>query len=81
MSDPDQDHQREDREILRALQTRVRRLTVAVFLMALALFLFTVAVLGELINYGFSDVPFFAVVGVGAALVGFAFGWFAGRKA
>ena len=81
MNDPDRDEQREDREILGALERRVRRLTVAVVLMGPGLFLLAAAVLGELVNYGFRDVPFFAGVGVGAALVGFAFGWFAGRKA
>ena len=35
MNDPDRDEQREDREILGALERRVRRLTVAVVLMAL----------------------------------------------
>jgi hypothetical protein len=81
MSDADPDTQRETREILRALEKRIRRLTVAVILMALGLFLLAAAVLGELVNYGFRDVPFFAGVGVGAALLGFAFGWFAGRRA
>ena len=81
MNDPDRNQQREDHEILGSLERRVRRLTVAVVLMALGLFLLTAAVLGELVNYGFSDMPFFAAVGVGAALVGFAFGWFAGRRA
>ena len=81
MNDLDPSEQREVRETLRALETRVGRLTVAIVLMALGLFLLAAAVLGELVNYGFRDVPFFAGVGVGAAVVGFAFGWFAGRKA
>ena len=81
MNDADSNGQRQLRKILRALEKRVRRLTVAVVLMALGLFLMAAAVLGELVNYGFGDVPFFAGVGVGAAVVGFAFGWLAGRTA
>jgi hypothetical protein len=81
MTEADSDHKRELRDVLGAVETRVRRLTVAVVLMALASFLLVAAVLGELVNYGFRDMPFFAAVGVGAAVVGFAFGWFAGRRA
>ena len=35
MNDPDRNQQREDHEILGALERRIRRLTVAVVLMAL----------------------------------------------
>jgi len=80
MTDPESNQARELREILARLGTRLRRLTVAVVLMALAMFLLTATLLGELINWFAGQPSLFGGATVGAAVLGFAFGWFAGKR-
>ena len=66
---------------LRSVRRRLRQLTVAVVVMALALFLTCAAVFGSLVNYFNGDTALFGGVGIGAAILGFLFGWFArGRR-
>ncbi len=66
---------------LRFVRNRLRALTVAVLIMALALILAAGAMFGSLVNYFAGDAMMFGGVSVLAALLGFVFGWFAGRKA
>ena len=81
MTDHDPNPQPELREILEALHRRVGRLTVAVVLMALALFVLTATVLLQLVNYFAADPFLFAGASVGGVLVGFVGGWFARKRA
>ena len=81
MNDQDANPREELVEVLRDMERRLRRLTVAVVLMALALLLVASAVYGSLVNYFSGDVLLYGGTSIGAALLGFAFGWFArGRK-
>ena len=75
------DSQEDLRNVLASLERRVRMLTVAVLFMALMLALCTVSVYGFLINYFDGDATMFGATGVGAAVLGFAVGWFARWKA
>ena len=81
MNDRDTDRHEELRQILLSLRRRVRRLTVAVALMALAMLLLAAYVLGDLMNYHGFETLLFGGVSVGSALLGFAFGWFVRRGA
>ena len=64
-----------------ALGRRLRVLTVAVILLTLAALLLTMSVYGSLVNYFSTDALLFGGATVGAALLGFGFGWFARRRA
>ena len=68
-------------DVLQLVQRRLRRLTVAVLLLTLMLMLTVAAVFGELVNWFAGDPLMFGGVAVGTALLGFGFGWFAGRRA
>lgn len=65
---------------LQSLRRVTGKLTVAVVFMALAVLLLAAAVFGDLINYMAGDVMVFGGVSAGAAILGFVFGVFAGRK-
>jgi len=67
--------------LLRSLQGRLRAMTVAVIIMALALMLTAAAVFGSLVNYFAADPLIFGGASMGAAIVGFAFGWIARGRA
>lgn len=72
-----------EREVLRRiemLQRRVGWLTVATVLMVLVVVLSTSAVYGSLVNYFDGDAALFGGTTIGAAVLGFGFGWFAGRR-
>jgi hypothetical protein len=81
MNDPDPIRQEELLKLLRSCDKRIGRLTVAVVLMALAVFLLFWANFGFLANYFGGDPLLFGGVAVAAALLGFGSGWFAGRRA
>ena len=81
MNDRDTDRHEELREILLSLRRRVRWLTGAVALMALAMLLLAAYVLGDLISWYAFDPLLYGGVSVGSALLGFAFGWFVRRGA
>jgi uncharacterized RDD family membrane protein YckC len=88
MNEPDQPRHEELHELLSALHRRVQKLTVAVVFMAMAVLLLTAAVLllaaallGSLVNYFGGDPMLFGAASVGAALLGFACGWFARKRA
>jgi len=70
----------EIRALLQSVGRRLRRLTIAVFLMAMGLVLCAAAIFGELVNWFSRDPLLFGGVTAGAALLGFAFGWLAGRR-
>jgi hypothetical protein len=74
--------QQQDLELgLGPVRRRLRQLTVAVVVMALALFLTCAAVFGRLVNYFGGDEALFGGAAIGAAILGFLFGWFArGRR-
>ncbi len=67
--------------MLQSIRGRLRALTVAVLIMALALMLTAAAVHGSLANWFGNDPLFVGGASVGAAVLGFAFGWFARRFA
>jgi len=82
MTDADPKQQPEEsREILKRLMRRVRALTVAVVLMALALFVLAASIFGYLVDWHAFDPVLYGGAAAGCALLGFAFGWFAGRSA
>ncbi len=66
---------------IRSIQARLRALTVAVWILALAVLLTGAAVFGNLVNYFAGEPLMFGGASVGAALLGFAFGWLARRAA
>jgi hypothetical protein len=73
------DHQR----LLAAMESvkrHLRRLTVVVSLMMLALILTVSAVFGNLVNYFSGDVMMWGGATAGAAILGFVLGWFARRR-
>lgn len=63
-----------------AMRRRLDRLTVAVVLMALVTLLSTAIVFGQLVNWFAGDAMLQGGMGLGGAVLGFAFGWFAGRR-
>jgi hypothetical protein len=67
-------------ELLPQVAARLRALTIAVTLLALAVLLLFAAQYGSLVNFWYGDALFFGATSIGAALVGFAFGFFAGRR-
>jgi hypothetical protein len=67
-------------EGIESIKRRLARLTAAVSLMALALILTVSAVFGNLVNYFSGDVLMWGGATAGAAVLGFALGWFARRK-
>jgi hypothetical protein len=74
-------HQQDDmREMLDAMQRRLRRLTTAVLLLTLAVVLCAAAVYGNVANYFGGDWMLSGGIPAATALLGFAFGWLAGRK-
>jgi hypothetical protein len=77
MDDPNAKQQDVLEAALQPVRRRLRQLTVAVVLMALALFLTCAAVFGNLVNWFARDPALFGGSLAGAAVVGFLFGWFA----
>ena len=75
------DPQAEVLETMRAVRRRLGWLTVAVCLMTLALILTVAAVFGSLVNYFGRDAMLWGGTTAGAAILGFFFGWLAGRRA
>jgi hypothetical protein len=66
---------------LRKVSRRLRVLTIAVILLALVVAMLSLEVYGSLVNYWNGDAAFFGGTSLGAALLGFGFGWFARRRA
>jgi hypothetical protein len=66
---------------LRQVARRLRSLTVAVILLVLLFAMQCVAVYGSLVNYWNGDAWFYGGTSIGAALLGFGFGWYAARRA
>ncbi len=84
MTDPASPLPNDPEEVLSLLESirgRVWALTMAVAVMALSLLLTAAAVFGSLVNYFGGDVMLFGGISVGAAVLGFAFGWAARRSA
>ena len=81
MSSPETNDLEELRGTIEGLARRIRRLTVAVIMMVLALFLLAAAVYVDLLNYFGFDGALFGAATIGAAVVGFLFGLFARLKA
>jgi hypothetical protein len=80
MSNTASDQDPRDRDLLESMQRRLDKLSIAVTLMALAILLLAGAQYGSLVNYWSADVLFFGGTSLAAALAGFGFGWFAGRR-
>lgn len=66
--------------MLRSISARLRQLTVAVVLMALALFALCAVGYGYLVEYHSMEPLLVGSALSAAALVGFGFGFFAGRR-
>ena len=81
MNDSDLNRPENLQETLQILAKRVRRLTMAVIIMALALFVLTGIVLVYLVDFHAEDPLLYGGASIGTALVGFLLGWFARRKA
>ena len=69
------------RSIWRNRRRTIITLSSIAFSLVLAVFLLTAVVMGNLVNYFAGAPALFGGASVGAALLGFAFGWFAHRKA
>lgn len=80
MQDASQSEWRAIRDAIETLQGRVRRLVIAVVLMALALFLTVAVVFGYELEFHAGEPLLRGAVAVGTAILGFAFGFFAGRR-
>jgi hypothetical protein len=65
---------------LAALRRRLTWLTAAVFLVALALLLFVAGVLSGEIDYHYGEYKLIAGSCTGGVVMGFLFGWLAGRR-
>ena len=81
MNDDDLKQREELHRLLESVRRRLRKLTVAVMLMTLMLILTVAVVFGDLVNYFAADAMMLGGVSAGAAILGFAFGWVARRKA
>ena len=68
-------------ELLESVRRRLRKLTIAVLLLILAVMLCAAAIFGNLLNYFGNDSMLSGGIFIFAAALGFALGWFAGRKA
>jgi hypothetical protein len=68
------------REGIESIKRRLARLTVAVSLMTLVLILTVSVVFGDLVNYFSFDPLMWGGATAGAAVLGFALGWFARRR-
>jgi hypothetical protein len=68
------------REGIESIKRRLARLTVAVSLMRLVLILTVSVVFGDLVNYFSFDPLMWGGATAGAAVLGFALGWFARRR-
>lgn len=77
MTDPERERLEELQEVLQSMRRRLCRLTVAVVLLALVVLLNSAAVYGYLVNYFSGEVMLYGGTSIGAALLGFGFGWFA----
>ncbi|MCS7305603.1 MAG: hypothetical protein NZ602_10915 [Thermoguttaceae bacterium] len=66
--------------LLQGLQRRIDRLTVTVVLMALITLTSTAVVFGQLVNWFAGQALLQGGVSLGGTLLGFGFGWFAGRR-
>ena len=79
---PEQDPKQQDElhEVLQSVRKRLNRMTVAVMLMILAVFLSTSAIFGQLADYHGGEPLLVGGSAVGAAVLGFVLGFVAGRK-
>ena len=81
---PDPDSRESRRPLLESVYRRVQALTVAVVLMALALFLVVAVVFGFLVEFHGGEAALVGGTAVGTALLGFFFGlgvgWVVRRK-
>ncbi len=68
-----------DTSHLRRIEQRLRWLTVAVFLVALALLFNVAAVFGAIIEFHAGEGILIGSASAGAAVMGFVFGWLARR--
>jgi uncharacterized membrane protein (DUF485 family) len=79
MNENDQQHANELQAVLQSLRRRMRALTVAVLLMTLALLLTVAVMFGYVVDFHAGEALLQGGVAVGAALLGFLFGWIARR--
>lgn len=78
---PDEQPRFEPRdEVIGTIRRRLQRLTVAVVIMALATLASTAVIVGQLATWYAGDPVVVYGVGMALAFLGFALGWFAGRR-
>lgn len=67
-------------QALKPMQRQIRRLTVTVMILTMVLTMTVMSIFGSLVNYFDGDASLFGSATVGAAFLGFAFGWMARRR-
>ncbi len=67
-------------QAMEPMQRQIRRLTVTVMILAMVLALTAMSVFGSLVNYFDGAASLFGSATVGAAFMGFGFGWAARRR-
>ena len=80
MSQNEQNVPEDLQQALKPMQRQIRWLTVVVIILAMFLALTAMAIFGTLIDYFAGDATLFGSATVGAALLGFGFGWMARRS-
>jgi F420-0:gamma-glutamyl ligase-like protein len=71
----------DQKTLLASIRRRLGRLTIVLFVLIMLVVLQTVALYGNLVNYFGYDAQIHAGATLGAAFLGFLFGWFARRAA
>jgi len=66
--------------LLESVRRRLHRLTVVIVLLVLVLMLTVAVVFGNLVEYFACDAMLLGGVSIGAAVLGFGLGYFAGRR-
>jgi hypothetical protein len=80
-NDPDPTQREELHRLLRTLDRRVRRLMVVMVLLVLAVLVLAACVFGDLVSWYSLDPLMYGGASIAFALLGFAFGWYARRRA
>jgi hypothetical protein len=81
MTEPTESPQNDCLNQLQRISRRLRVLTIVIIVLALLFAIQSVAVYGSLVNYWNGDAAFYGGTSLGAALLGFGFGWFGRRRA
>jgi len=80
MEETDRNLPQDLQHALHPLRRQIARLTVIVLILAMVLAVTAMSVFGSLVNYFDGDALLFGSATVGAAFLGFGFGWAARRR-